>query len=68
MDPIKNYRPHSMSYRRFGKTGEQVSTITLGGMRYLHGWDKPKEEVPQDMLDQCRNCVQLAPGGGHQPH
>lgn len=64
METIKNYKPQTMSYRRFGKTEEHLSTITLGGMRYLHGWDAPREDIPNDMLKQCLNCVQLALNAG----
>jgi len=53
------YRPR-MEYRRFGKTNKMVSVITLGGMRFKHGWDEPREEIPQDTLDQCRDTVQKA--------
>jgi hypothetical protein len=53
------YRP-KMEYRRFGKTNKMVSVITLGGMRFKHGWDEPREEIPQDTLDQCRDTVQKA--------
>ncbi|MBN1598530.1 MAG: aldo/keto reductase [Bacteroidales bacterium] len=49
-----------MEYRRFGKTGEIISTITLGGMRFIHGWDDPREEIPRDTLDQCTELVKLA--------
>ena len=57
---IKNYKPESMSYRAFGQTGQQLSVITLGGMRYKGGWENPREEIPEDMLAQCKQCVQLA--------
>lgn len=49
-----------MSYRRFGKTEEYLSTITMGGMRYVHGWESPREDIPKDMIEQCRTCVELA--------
>ncbi|BBM89462.1 hypothetical protein COTS27_01162 [Spirochaetota bacterium] len=60
---IKNYRP-PMSYRRFGKTGCMLSVITLGGMRYVHGWEKPRETVPKDMLDQCVANIEYAFANG----
>ena len=41
-----NLRKHMMEYRRFGKTNKKISVITLGGMRYKHGWEKPKEILP----------------------
>ena len=53
------YRP-KMEYRRFGKTNKMVSVITLGGMRYKHASAEPREEIPQDTLDQCRDTVQKA--------
>lgn len=56
---ISFYRP-KMEYRRFGKTNKMVSVITLGGMRFKHGWEEPREEIPQETLDQCRDTVQKA--------
>lgn len=53
------YRP-KMEYRRFGKTNVRVSVITLGGMRYKHGWTEPRTEIPDDTLEQCRDTVQKA--------
>jgi predicted aldo/keto reductase-like oxidoreductase len=53
------YRP-KMEYRRFGKTNKIVSVITLGGMRFKHGWEDPRDVIPQDTLDQCRNTVEKA--------
>lgn len=53
------YRP-KMEYRRFGKTNKMVSVITLGGMRFKHGWDEPREVIPQETLDQCKDTVQKA--------
>ena len=32
----------AMEYRRFGKTGEMISVLTLGGMRYKYGWTPPR--------------------------
>lgn len=49
-----------MEYRRFGKTNKMVSVITLGGMRYKHGLAEPRDEIPQDTLEQCRDTVQKA--------
>jgi predicted aldo/keto reductase-like oxidoreductase len=49
-----------MEYRRFGKTEEMLSVITLGGMRFKHGWGEPRHEIPNDTLEQCREVVQLA--------
>lgn len=53
------YQP-KMEYRRFGKTNKMVSVITLGGMRYVNSWKEPREIVPQETLDQCRDTVQKA--------
>lgn len=50
------YKPR-MEYRRFGKTNKKISVITLGGMRYTHGWENPRHEIPQATLDQCRDTV-----------
>lgn len=49
-----------MEYRRFGKTEKMLSVITLGGMRFKHGWSEPRHEIPNDTLEQCREMVQLA--------
>lgn len=53
-----------MEYRRFGKTNEKISVITLGGMRYLHGWDEPRNQIPKDTLDQMVQCTSLAIDNG----
>ena len=29
-------------------------------MRFKHGWDQPREIIPQDTLDQCRETIQEA--------
>ena len=50
----------SMEYRRFGKTEKNLSVITLGGMRFKHGWEEPREVIPEETLEQCREVVQLA--------
>ncbi len=56
---ILQYKP-LMEYRRFGKTEKMLSVITLGGMRFKHGWNEPRHEIPADTLEQCREVVQLA--------
>ncbi|WP_372773504.1 aldo/keto reductase [Mangrovibacterium sp.] len=56
---VSFYRP-KMEYRRFGKTEKKVSVITLGGMRFKHGWEEPRHEIPKDTLDQCRETVERA--------
>ncbi len=53
------YHPR-MDYRRFGKTNKNVSVITLGGMRFKHADDEPREQIPQDTLNQCRDTVEKA--------
>ena len=60
---IKNNNP-LMNYRRFGKTNRELSVITLGGMRYKHGWDQPADQVPGDMREQCAKMVTLALDAG----
>jgi uncharacterized protein len=59
----RNQHP-AMAYRRFGRTGLELSCITLGGMRYVHGWDAPRDVLPQDMLDQCARVVDAALAAG----
>lgn len=49
-----------MQYRRFGKTNKNVSVITLGGMRYKHADDEPKDLIPRETLLQCRDTVEKA--------
>ncbi|RYZ07083.1 MAG: aldo/keto reductase [Myxococcales bacterium] len=49
-----------MQYRRFGKTNLALSVITLGGMRYEHGWDSPRDELPRRSIEQCRDIVKAA--------
>jgi len=56
---ISIYKP-KMEYRRFGKTNIKLSVITLGGMRYKHGWSDPRNEIPQDTLDQVTDTVKKA--------
>jgi uncharacterized protein len=53
------YKP-KMEYRRFGKTNKNISVITLGGMRFKHGWNEPREEIPDDTLQQCKETVEQA--------
>ena len=45
-----------MEYRRFGKTEENISVITLGGMRFKHGWNPPRTHLP---LESVRNCIEI---------
>jgi len=56
---ISLYKP-KMEYRRFGKTNQMVSVITLGGMRYTHSSAEPRELIPPETLAQCRDTVEKA--------
>ncbi len=49
-----------MHYRRFGKTEEELSVITLGGMRYKHGWDGDRYDLPDDSLQNCLEITEKA--------
>lgn len=49
-----------MQYRRFGRTQKALSVITLGGMRFPHGWDAPRSELPSATIDACRDSLQRA--------
>src|SRR5688572_26168855 len=46
-----------MEYRRFGRTNQKLSVITLGGMRYHEGWTPPRDELPARSIEQCRDTV-----------
>lgn len=46
-----------MEYRRFGRTEQRLSVITLGGMRYRDGWSKPREEPHREMIEQCKSSI-----------
>lgn len=59
MENIINEKP-TMAYRRFGKTEKYLSTITLGGMRFKHVWDNPRNQIPANTLNQAIKTVQLA--------
>ncbi len=63
MSDIRNKKA-PMEYRRFGKTEKYLSVITLGGMRFKHGWDEPRNSIPAETLEQCREVVQLAMNNG----
>ncbi len=60
---IKLYQPQ-MEYRRFGKTNKKISVITLGGMRYKHGWEDPRDVIPKDTIQQCKETVEAALASG----
>ena len=44
-----------MQYRRFGRTGYDISVISCGGMRYQESWkgEDPVSEANQANLEQC---------------
>jgi len=76
--PIRNQR-HPMQYRRFGKTNQWLSNITLGGMRYHDGWGEPRDQPSTKMIDQCAavtakalecgiNHIETAYGYGKSEH
>ena len=54
----------SMEYRRFGKTEEQISVITLGGMRFKHGWIPPRDYLPKDSIENCITSTRMALNSG----
>ena len=58
-DSIRNFHP-DMAYRRFGKTEQQLSVITLGGMRFRHGWEQPRDELPAATIDHCAEVTTMA--------
>jgi uncharacterized protein len=62
-ESIRNQHP-GMQYRRFGRTGRVLSVITLGGMRYVHGWDKPRDQIPRAMVEECATMTRLALDAG----
>ncbi|NGZ07378.1 MAG: aldo/keto reductase [Magnetococcales bacterium] len=49
-----------MEKRRFGKTGLNLSVLTLGTMRLLHGWDAPHDHLPDDSLESTHAIVTTA--------
>ncbi len=49
-----------MEYRRFGKTGESLSVITLGGMRFKRGWTPPRNRLPKESIENCMEITRLA--------
>ena len=60
---IRNQR-HPMQYRRFGRTEKMLSVITLGGMRYTHGWESPRDQVPAETIAECVTMTQMALDAG----
>ncbi len=53
-----------MEYRRFGKTGLKVSVFTLGTMRFLGGWDKPHDFLPDASLENAHEVLHTALSSG----
>ncbi|MBF0589810.1 MAG: aldo/keto reductase [Magnetococcales bacterium] len=53
-----------MEYRKFGKTGLKLSVFTLGTMRFLHGWEEPYDELPEDSLEHAHQVIQAALDAG----
>jgi len=49
-----------MEYRRFGKTNEEISVITLGGMRFKHGWNPPRSILPAESIQNCIDTTSQA--------
>ena len=49
-----------MQYRRFGRTEKALSVITLGGMRFPHGWTAPRHDLPAETIAACTDSVQRA--------
>ena len=49
-----------MEYRRFGKTEEKISVITLGGMRFKHGWTPPRNHLPEGSIENCISTTRMA--------
>ncbi len=58
--PTTNTALPKMEYRRFGKTEEHISVLTLGGMRFTHGWDPPRTYLPKDSIANCIDTTRQA--------
>jgi uncharacterized protein len=63
-EPAIRNRKAPMQYRRFGRTDQHLSVITLGGMRYKQGGGNPRDQVPAEMLEQCCTMVRHALDAG----
>ena len=57
-----------MEYRRFGKTEEKISVITLGGMRFKHGWTPPRNHLPKDSIEKLYFDNSYGIGFRNQPY
>ncbi len=49
-----------MEYRRFGRTNEMISVITLGGMRFKNGWVPPRDHLPAESIKNCIETTRQA--------
>ena len=49
-----------MEYRRFGKTDEMISVLTLGGMRFKYGWTPPRSWLPKAAIQNCLETTRMA--------
>ena len=49
-----------MEYRRFGRTEEAISVVTLGGMRYKLSWNPPRNHLPSLSIEHCIATTRLA--------
>ena len=49
-----------MEYRRFGRTNESISVITLGGMRFKQGWNPPRSHLPKESVENCIETTRTA--------
>jgi len=49
-----------MEYRRFGKTEEKISVITMGGMRFEKGWNLPRNVLPRVSIENCMDITRRA--------
>lgn len=56
---IRNKHP-DMAYRRFGRTEQWLSTITLGGMRFRELGGEPRSETSTALIDHCAEVTQMA--------
>ncbi|MDH5761415.1 MAG: aldo/keto reductase [Nitrospinota bacterium] len=50
----------AMEYRRFGKTGEMISVLTLGGMRFKDGWKPPRSYLTKAAIQNCLETTRMA--------
>ncbi|MFQ5481560.1 MAG: aldo/keto reductase [Nitrospinaceae bacterium] len=53
-----------MEHRRFGRTDERISVLTLGGMRFLQGWNPPRGHLPRASIDNAIDTTRRALDAG----